>query len=60
LKRSAALNEIKLAGYDGDAQRMALLAARYDIGRAAARRAFLAGAKAKNLGEPRPETGKDK
>jgi hypothetical protein len=55
-----ALNEIKQAGYDGDAKRTALIAAQNGIGKAASRKAYLDGQKMKKRGEPRPESSKGK
>ena len=54
MKRTTVLNEIKQAGYDGDTQKAALLAAKHGIGKAASRKAFIDGQKLKKWGEPRP------
>ena len=56
MKRSMALNEIKKAGYDGDTQKAALVAAQNGIGKAAFHKAFMDGKKLKEWGKPRPET----
>ena len=55
MKRSTILTEIRLCGYNGDTQRAALLAAKHGIGNVASRKAYLAGQKLKELGEPKPE-----
>jgi hypothetical protein len=58
MKRSIALNEIKVAGWDGDREQAAVLAAKHGIGKAAYLKAFLDGQKMKGCGEPRPENMK--
>ena len=55
MKRSTALNEIRIAGYDGDTEKAALIAAKQGIGQAAARKAYADGQKLKRWGEPRPD-----
>jgi hypothetical protein len=52
MKRSTALSEIKWAGWHNDTQKAALIAAQNKIGKAASRREFLKGMKAKKWGEP--------
>jgi hypothetical protein len=60
MKRSKALNEIKIAGWDGDREKAAVIAAQHGIGKAAYIKAFMDGQKMKGRGERRPEstTGK--
>jgi hypothetical protein len=53
-----ALNEIKVAGWDGDREQAATLAAKHGIGKAAYLKAFLDGQKIKGHGEPRLENMK--
>jgi hypothetical protein len=54
------LNEIKIAGWEGDTSRAAVITAQNGIGKAASHKAFLDGQKMKKRGEPRPasNTGK--
>jgi hypothetical protein len=58
MKRSMALNEIKAAGWDGNMEQAAVLAAKHGIGKAAYLKAFFDGQKMKSRGEPRPENMK--
>lgn len=60
MKRSMALNEIKIAGWEGDTSRAAVITAKNGIGNAASRKAFLDGQKMKKRGEPRPESNTGK
>jgi hypothetical protein len=58
MKRSMALNEIKIAGWDGDREQAVVLAAKHGIGKVAYLKAFIDGQKIKSRGEPRPENMK--
>jgi hypothetical protein len=55
-----ALNEIKIAGWEGNTSRAAVITARNGIGKVASRKAFLDGQKMKERGEPRPESNTGK
>ena len=55
MKRSMALSEIVLCGYDGDTSRATLIAAKHGIGKAAFNKAFQDGKKMKERKEPRPK-----
>ncbi|GHV89901.1 hypothetical protein AGMMS50268_04040 [Spirochaetia bacterium] len=52
MKRTEALTLIKWAGWHNDSQKAALIAAQKGIGKAAYRKAFLDGQKAKKRDEP--------
>jgi hypothetical protein len=54
------LNEIKIAGWDGEREKAAVIATRHGIGKAAYTKAFTDGQKMKGRREPRPESGKGK
>jgi len=56
VKRSMALNEIKIAGWDGDREKAAIIAGKHGIGKSAYIKAFADGQKLKSRNEPRPET----
>jgi len=51
MKRGVALSEIRHCGYHGDTKKMALIAAQKGIGKAASRKAYLDGQKAKDRGD---------
>jgi hypothetical protein len=51
-----ALNEIKIAGWDGDREKAAVIAAQHGIGKSAYIKAFMDGQKMKGRREPRPES----
>ncbi|GHU64578.1 hypothetical protein FACS189447_01710 [Spirochaetia bacterium] len=60
MKRSEALVEIKIAGWNNEPGKVAGIAVQKGIGKAAARKAFLDGQKMKERGEPCPEGAKGK
>jgi hypothetical protein len=60
LKRTKAINEIKICGWDNDASRVALLTVQSGIGKVASRKAFLDGQKMKLRGESRPKSTEGK
>jgi hypothetical protein len=51
-----ALNEIKIAGWDGNQEKATIIAGKHRIGNSAFRKAFADGQKIKSRNEPRPET----